>query len=438
MKYMHCMVLLVAGFILISSVSTSVIAASGSSEPKFEIPPALEGIWTEILHLLFGLFIGPMNPISFEADPSTIEIDYLGDAETTLTFGDPTDEEFKLPVFLNEMVLFFEVEYPPGTPQEAWRAIFDPPFINAKTLVENGTFPQTKLHLSLTVPPDPNNPVNDMVLKVKLNITRKYGNLVVGQNWPWWIAVTMGFWKFSGSGEEVDVDCNIFVKIKQYHYAEMDIQSAPIEMGYNEMESIPIQVRNRGNHRDSFSFQVTGGDDKLEVNTPYPITLDPGEIGYTTLGLTTLDILYDRGTVHSIKIETYSIFQPDEILDERTFTVTTKGTYISEMNLIYLISLGILILLGIMFFLFRRKRRGIKPVEKIPEKRKILVKIQHTTKKLKQMLVNQKGKIQKSSVQLERKSYKTEKEIQRTNDLQRALIKARREQEKQKERIRAV
>ena len=435
-KYIAVSLILV---LLISSFSIQAASQPTNDDEKEELGP---------IKTLLAKFLKAIKPIlrfelvTAQAVPTSIEIDYLEQAEVYVGLYDLENEEFQrtenVPAFYLANTISFEAEFPDGNLGGAWIVTFDPPVIDLK----GGGEAKSKMTVTLNAPPDATYPIQDTVIKVKMIHTQGAGNLYFppkGSEYDpllWFISAAILPPKFgirySGTVEINEHEAIIAAKIKRFHALDIEAPS-PRKIGPGELVSFPIKVQNLGNYLDSFNFKVTSPHEQLKISAPSVITLQPGETGYTTLDVAASPTFYDVGTLYGIDIEVYSNYEPDTVLAESTAILSTQGIYISEMNGIYiLLVVAILIILSGLFVLFRRKRRTTpKLLGKNSRNEKVLKKFQFIVWKSKQMFVNQKRKIQKSLVQLKGKSYKIDKEIRETNGLQKALIKVRREQEKQ-------
>jgi hypothetical protein len=149
-----------------------------------------------------------------------------------------------------------------------------------------------------------------------------------------------------------------------------------VEIGPNRLISIPLEVINLGSHVDVFNFRAST-DSKLLVSPPPPITLQPNEVGHTSIGVASLRLFNDPGSARSINIEAYSIYEPETVFNN-TATVITRGIYISEMITFYFTNFIGLIVLIAAFIFYRKRRRLAKKCKKpdkpwtIPEEKKYL------------------------------------------------------------------
>jgi len=159
---------------------------------------------------------------------------------------------------------------------------------------------------------------------------------------------------------------DIVVKLDRFHLAEITPLER-IEVGPDQLTSIPIEIRNRGSHVDTFNFRASsssGGE--LMVTPPPAITLGPNEVGYTSVGIASPRSFLDPGTAHSINIEAYSIYDPETTFNN-TATLITRGVYVSEINAAYAAFIIVILLIIVAFILYRRKKIFEKICKK-PEK----------------------------------------------------------------------
>jgi hypothetical protein len=339
------------------------------SEPEPPNDTFIEKIMAEIFKLIGWYNIGSgKTPKYFYSAPGLIEIDYLETVTIDLVWGvNSTDPDkkpwhrFQKPVF-PEFTIYYEAVYPEDIPQGAFKAVFDPPMFDVREYDEQvgGTDAQatqvtTKLNLTLDIPPDPNNAIQDFILQINVSIYRKYGNLIgifrLG-------AFFGGFWRVNYQAEIGRKTFFIHVKVQPFRNAEIYMPSA-IEMDLNDLKSATVKVQNRGSHVEQFGFRVSGEGDSLLVNTPPPITLYPGEIGFAEVGLVTKPLAYDRGTLHNIRVDLYAYDQPDVILSHGDLTVKTQGIALQGIFSfkyswhLFFIIIGLLLLL-IIYTIYRR------------------------------------------------------------------------------------
>ena len=174
---------------------------------------------------------------------------------------------------------------------------------------------------------------------------------------------------------------NISVKAAQYHFAEIkpvkDIKEAPPA----SQSYIPVDITNKGNYYDTFLINVIGENGVVGISSQEIIVLNPGETQRINIMVMTPEInFYDPGTIRKIRIEAYSINDPEnKFIGEAV--VKTVGFYISPPLLltIGLIALLLLITISVLYYKREKELQNIygKPEKpwKIPEEKKYLEKL---------------------------------------------------------------
>ncbi|HEY0089049.1 MAG TPA: hypothetical protein VGB37_09400, partial [Candidatus Lokiarchaeia archaeon] len=179
---------------------------------------------------------------------------------------------------------------------------------------------------------------------------------------------------------------DIMVKTSRFHFAEVTPPKS-LEIGPNELISVPIKIKNLGSHIDSYNFKIGSDiDEGFVISPPSAITLNPGEAKYVSVGVATTQKIWDPGTVHTIKIEAYSIYDPEKTF-ANTLTITTKGTYVSGVIFFNIVLLMIILAIIIIFFNKIRKiffgKICVKPDKpgEIKEEKEYLEELKKTDKK---------------------------------------------------------
>jgi hypothetical protein len=335
-----------------------------------------------------------LSVVAVAANPSYIEIGYnetkivqvgLWDVEKDTDFEVWSDEH---PIFDYRFINFMVLEYPGGTSESSWEILPDPYTVT----VEVGSKLKTNLSITLTKPPISGKPIQSGILKVRVLDTWGYGNLyfppkgspqdTFPSKYLWFLSATvlMKFGKYSGTVDVEYKDLDILVKIKPYHAVRFDT-SPVVYIKPDQITSIPISVQNLGNYNDTFGFRIKSGNKDLKLASPYYITLSPGEVQQTYLGVSAPQSAFDYGTLRELVIETYSIDDENVVIAERQVFLETKGIYVSEMGGMGLFLLIIVFFLIIAYIVYRKRLRisqfcskPDKPWE-IPEEKAYLDKL---------------------------------------------------------------
>jgi hypothetical protein len=294
-----------------------------------------------------------------------------------------------LPPYINTRFVNFEVtEYPDGNEYGSWKVYFNPNSVEFK----NGTILKTNVSVTLHAPIEATHAIQSGILKIGVKITNVFGNIwyttfrSFGTRWMWTLlAIIQGWGRLSGTVDEGLREVEILFKIKPYH--KVKFSSVPyMFFRPDEIVSIPITLQNLGNYNDTFGFKVVTNNDDVKIAVPISITLSPGEIKDTYLGVYFPPSVLDYGTHHEIKIQAYSIDQPNVTIAERTVDLETKGVYFSEISSLGIIFLICVIIIIVLFLIFRRKHLidniCVKPDKpwNIPEEEKYLEKLKQRDK----------------------------------------------------------
>ena len=399
-------------FLLCFSFINNVISTNALAEETVQDPPEEPsgnlGLLGSFIKLLGGLNAMMRQPIQFflmspKASPAAIEIGYGESVSFDLGFADLETGEFMLedkpdPLY-NARYLNFEVlEYPSGNAQGTWTITYDPFTVN----VVNGVTVKSNVTLSLRSPSILEDAVQNGVLKIRIHDTWANGHLwryikiIEGQD-PVSVFFTKIFWLigslspggygyYSGLTDTTIFDVNILVKIKPYHAASFE--STPyIEFKPNTITSLPITIQNQGNYNDTYLFRITSKNKNIKISEPISLTLAPGEFKDTYLGISIPPNIFDFGTIHQVKIEAYSIDEPNETIAERTVIFETKGLHITEMGAVGFFFLLFIILLGAGLLIYRKRGLYKQYCEKpdkpwdVPEEKKYLEKLKEKDRK---------------------------------------------------------
>ncbi|UCD28202.1 MAG: hypothetical protein JSV03_14090 [Planctomycetota bacterium] len=331
--------------------------------------------------------------VAAKSDQPVMEIGYNETVYFNVGMMDFETGEFqkvqKVQSFIFSRFMNFEViEYPDENKYGSWKVLFNPTTIEYK----EGSVLKTNVSVTLHAPTEAAHAIQSGILKLGMKVTHAYGSLWFNRDLPfpnsffWTLYAFIGGWgRYSGTVDEGIREVEVLLKIKPYH--KVKFSSVPyMFFRPDEIVSIPITVQNLGNYNDTFGFRVVTNKDDVKIADPISITLSPGEIKDTYLGVYFPPSFLDYGTRHDIKIQAYSIDQPNVTIAERTVYLETKGIYFSEMSSLGIIILIFIVLVIVLFLIFRRKHimdnicvKPDKPWD-IPEEEKYLKKLKQRDK----------------------------------------------------------
>jgi hypothetical protein len=278
------------------------------------------------------------------------------------------------PLFNRRWLNFEILEYPGGNDQNVWNVMFEPYTV----VVEYGDLVKTNVTINLRNPPTEGRAIQSGVLKLRMLDTWANGDLwrpkpggpmdhLPGRIiWFWSAAVTMKYGWYSGQVDIQTFDVDVLVKVKPYHAVKFD--TVPYkEFTPNTITSIPVTLQNWGNYNDTFSFRIKTDRKDIKISDPISITLAPGETKDTFIGISIPPNIFDFGTIHNVKIEAFSIDDPNETIAENPITFETKGLYITEMGFIGIFFLFFIIVLGVGLLIYRQRNLYVQYCEK-PDK----------------------------------------------------------------------
>ncbi|MCK4995446.1 MAG: hypothetical protein KAR55_01040 [Thermoplasmatales archaeon] len=439
-------------FILFIIFSSSTFASTASSSVSQEE----DKIWEKVLDALFRLrfklglrqYVGRyfnyqlMEPTVFRSYPEVVEVEYLNETQVIIGAKNPKNKEEWLPIYqkiagfdwgwIYSAVTFrFDLEFPENISKDAFSYRFEPESLtigpNTKNLDWVGVDLVLKTNLTITLKPsnDPNLPIQDIILYVKvtrtdfshINTLLRLPDYLSGRNFKNFqeeldeVAAfgNKSFWSYpinrlkypviSGPSlwlankqqnrpiKHVYVDSRVpvMLRVKKDHFAEI-APPKPVKIHPNEILSVPVDVKNLGSHIDTFNFRVTHDDEELKIAQPTALTLEPGEEKQAYVTISAPPRLYDMGKTVSLNIEAYSIDEPDLTFSNK-LTVTSEGVYVS-VGIAYYLALALitlLIIIALIVFILRKLRGsfGKKPNKPwdIPEEKEHLEKLKKKDKK---------------------------------------------------------
>jgi len=430
-------------FLIIPSLLSNVVA---QSDEKTVLDQVLVNIYEKTasgsLRTMFSWGIKRFNePEVFEATPNNLTVEYLSKSEIIIGIKNQSGAGYislkEIHDRLDPRRMFtgfdweFTVDIPENVPENSFKVVFDPPILRAG---EEGDM-KTRLIINTKYPKDATIP-KELILRVNISRYVTADNLFIAPkptaDWPWyptyyamWFLNSLGppFFVFPFgpyySGKRVydapSMYIDILVRTNRFHLAEIRLSNR-IEMGPDEIRTIPIEVKNLGSHIDTFNFKITKDQNSdLIVAAPPAITLAPNEIGYTSIDVLSSERFQDLGTVHAIQIQAYSIYDNDTYFNN-TISVLTRGAHVSEQNMMYSVFLFIIISIIFSFFYFRRKSAVDKLCKK-PQKPWTIAKNKEKLEKLKE---KDKEKYEKT---LKKMQTEYEEEMSLYKEMQKAALK---------------
>lgn len=328
----------------------------------------------------------PALPEMFVVIPDTIDIRYLNQTEITIGLIDKDTGEWTVPgtnPFIAGTDYEFKLDFPSDVPENAFTYNFVLPVINTGEPVV------TKLTINPNIPLLEAYPGDILItLNATKHITYKnfFSRKETGIGLPYALFYDWA-WELAGKRHlERAAKAEFVVKVERFHFAVIDPPES-IEVASDDIISIPIEIRNYGSHIDTFNFRAyTDPDSGLIVSPPPAVTIKPREVVQTKFSVATPRNFQDPGTVHSIEIEAYSVYDTEATF-KNTVTIVTRGVYVSEFAAIYFAFFVLLIVLGALFLFYQRKRilsRYCKKPKKpwnLSEEKKYLEKLKKKDKK---------------------------------------------------------
>ena len=133
----------------------------------------------------------------------------------------------------------------------------------------------------------------------------------------------------------------------------------------------PIEIINQGEYLDTYNFEIKDNDGTYSLISHQALVLNPGEKKTVELGVLTPEVFFDAGTPRRIDIVVYPIGSPGEKF-ETSVIVITEGFYISPLVGLILAPIIILLIMIYFIFLYLKQKRDRKLYGKPPVKPWIL------------------------------------------------------------------
>jgi len=355
------------------------LKTSDQGESKNILTKVLNLLGYTLAELRYKIFaIG--NSWDFGSNTSYIEIGY--NENVTFSIGiidvlDLEDIEFKdsiiLQAFLASKSFSFVVsDYPSGTKDECWNVIFDPAVVFLDEVGEKIHY-RVNVTINLTAPPTGEKAIQSGVLRIRQTVIQQYSSFwnLYKVNGDLYSAVLFSLLfgrQVGGTVSQPELNktryVDILVKVKPYHKVAIDSPKI-MQLNPNDVAAIPIKLTNIGNYKDTIGFRVVSDNKKIVITDPVDKTLKPTETKDTVIGVGAAPYLIDFGTLHNIKIQAYSLSNPNVTIGEQEVILKTSGVYISGYSM--MLMFGFLLLVIIIFLYFSSKNKKIITIVK-PDK----------------------------------------------------------------------
>jgi len=409
-------------FIIFSSSTFASIASSSVSQEE-------DKIWEKVLDVLFRLrfkmglrqYVGRyfnyqlFEPTVFRSFPEVVEIGYLNETQIIIGAKNPKNPDEWLRLYqkiggfdwgwvYSAVTFRFDLEFPENISKDAFSYRFEPESLtigpNTKNLDWLDLDLLLKTNLTITLKPsnDPNLPIQDIILYVKItrtdfshiNTLLSLPDYLKGRNFKkfqeeldehsllksnesWWSDLYQrliyplisgpSLWLMNKKNNlpikfvNVDSMVPIMLRVNKDHFAEI-VPPKPVKIHPNEILSVPVDVKNLGSHIDTFNFRITHDDEELKIAQPTALTIEPGEQKQAYVTISAPPRLYGLGKTVSINIDAYSIDIP-ELTFSNKLILTTEGVYVSA-GIAYYLALALITLLIIiaLIIIILRKLRG--------------------------------------------------------------------------------
>jgi len=371
------------------------------AEKIIGIPFFLENIMQkQNIRLFFKWYIYRLQePPIFVSRPNSINIEYLNNSFIEIGMEDKEGNwrtNFQGWPFADEEYFEFKLDLPEEIPNGSIKYRFLP---NEYLYPKKGKETKVILNIETYFPNDFQIP-DQFILRVNITRYQIINNLLKNAyNSPWvsgspvskiifllggWLAWVQ-FLQIQGVGEQ-NVYLDIVVKENRSHLLEIIPNTKKYTLAPDTIDEIPIRIRNLGSHKDTFNFKIfTENNEDIMLSAPNSVSLEPFEEKTVYISLASPRIFNNPGTLHDIKIQAHSVYDPD-IKFNNTVAVITEGIYVSEGFLYSSIPTLIFILVVLYLFYIKRKRKMEKLFAKpkkpwnIPEEEKHLEELKKKNK----------------------------------------------------------
>lgn len=344
--------------------------------------------------IALGYYLAWLQPIFasmtkvFASDTHYIEIGYGETKNINIGMMNLENKSFteinqQYPMFIQKSFWFIVDDLPGEMNNESWSIKFTPDIIHLNSENTKQKY-EVNVTISLNVPPIGKNAVKSGVIRIRQATAQQFGDMWQAD----WIYGLL-FGNVGGTVNQPPIEkmqyVDILVRVKPYH--KLDIETPPvIKLNPNQIAAVPLKLTNLGNYKDTIGFRIVSDNKDITLIDPVDITLKPGEETNTFLGIGVSPNIIDFGTLQEIKIQAFSLEEPDKIIAETTVILETQGVYISGYTFLFIIIFIVIIILIYLLLSIKRKKHfqdyQIKPDKpwNIPEERKYLDKLKKEDK----------------------------------------------------------
>ena len=461
--------------LVLPSLSLNALSKENNNYEATNNEPTQETLIKKLLRLRLNLgsipglgryFVQQLRPpVAIQAYPSTVNLTYNKKIYFEIGGKDPQTNEWERMVKLagtwswawaSKIIKFsFEVVPIDNTSMDVWNIEFNPELIqmypNRYNLEWPGAYDPFMTNVSVRLKPnvDPRIVTQDVVLKINVireeisdkisflkgapEFIKKYRDEYIqkeeeigGKAWfadPSYVFLFNLFSRYyffiinlplPYYEERIESTVEVLIKVDKYHLAELKAPESTVNIEPYQAKSVPIAIKNRGSHIDTFNFNVNCSYKDMIVTPPPALTIRPGEEKEAIVGIAAPKSFFSADEIASISVEAYSVDKPKEVFSN-VITLKISGVYATGGSTINIGALLILILIVLLLYVYLSKKHKQR-MKKLNGKQKqvsfydsITSSIKSTVKKPIKIVKKQK----KPKKMKPKKEVKKEKEIQK-------------------------
>lgn len=333
----------------------------------------------QMLARYFKWFIFILNePPLFSSEPKSIDIKYLNNSFIDIGLEDKEGNwrtDFPGWPFADYEYFKFKLDIPEEIPKGSIKYRFLP---TNQLEPEKGKQMKVSLNIETYFPDDFEIPDQ---FTIRVNVTRyQIINNIYRNAWdqyykgssigPILFLISLPSWIALRDIQGVitqNVYIDLVVRESRSHLLEILPNVKKHTISPDTLKDIPIKIRNLGSHKDTFNFKVfTDNNEDIMLSAPNSVSLEAFEEKTVYVSLATPRFFNDPGTLHDIKIQAHSIYDPD-LKFNNSVAVVTEGLYISEGFMYSSVPILIFVVV-IIYLLYLRRKRQMEKLLKKPEK----------------------------------------------------------------------